>query len=56
MDVVFFNIIISGQGIRFTFPIEMRISNTVGVWEKNGNATPGGSAIWEKLGVLIKDV
>ena len=56
MDVVFFNIIISGQGIRFTFPIEMCISNTVGVGKKNRDATPGGSAVWEKFGVLIKDV
>lgn len=56
MNVVFLNIIISGQGIRFAFPIEVRISNTVGVGEKNRNATSSGPAVGEKFGVLIKDV
>jgi hypothetical protein len=56
MDVVFLNIVIAWQGIRFTIPIKMGITNPVGVGKKNRNATPCGPAIGEKFRVLIKDV
>jgi hypothetical protein len=34
----------------------MGIPNAVGIREKHGNTTAGGSAIREKLGILVKNI